>query len=80
MKQICLKELELENARKEGKSPDSILKSMQELLKNASLTSNKKVLFSEIEANYTKITGNNIKNLISTRYWKQLRKNGLLII
>ena len=38
MKQICLKELELENARKEGKSPDSILKSMQELLKNGALT------------------------------------------
>ncbi|MBE3094750.1 MAG: hypothetical protein IMZ52_06930 [Actinobacteria bacterium] len=39
MKQICLKALELEAARKGGGgSVDSILKSMQELLKNGSLT------------------------------------------
>jgi hypothetical protein len=39
MKQICLKALELENARKGGGgSVDGILKSMQELLKNGSLT------------------------------------------
>jgi hypothetical protein len=39
MKQVCLKSLELENARKGGTgNVDGILKSMQELLKNASLT------------------------------------------
>jgi hypothetical protein len=39
LKQICLKSLELEIANKEnGKGADSILKSMQELLKNAALT------------------------------------------
>ncbi|MEI7597478.1 MAG: radical SAM protein [Bacteroidota bacterium] len=53
---------------------------LEVLLKNASLTSNKKVLFNEIEVSYTKASGNNIKNLVSTRHWKQLRKNGLLIL
>jgi hypothetical protein len=38
MKQICLKSLELEKVRTEGKNPDSILKGMQDLLKNAALT------------------------------------------
>ena len=38
MKQICLKALELEKARVEEKSVDAILKSMQDLLKNAALT------------------------------------------
>lgn len=38
LKQICMKSLELEKAKKEGKSGDGILKSMQDLLKNAALT------------------------------------------
>lgn len=38
LKEICLKQLELERERKEGKTGDNILKSIQELLKNAALT------------------------------------------
>lgn len=38
LKQVCLKSLALEKARVEGGSGDNILKSLQELLKNAALT------------------------------------------
>jgi hypothetical protein len=38
IKEACFKELDLKKARTEGKSTDSILKSMNDLLKNAALT------------------------------------------